>query len=127
MHGRPTANGLYIQKTVIIVSSKSISILSDKKNHTRLPKTGTMHLMELSVPMESICSLFHHAILILISAILRLTISYSDMSNIYFVSLTKDVPSLFKPKSDEVELTKTEVKTEETDKKKETKTPVKII
>ena len=39
------------------------------------------------------------------------TISYSNMSSIYFVSLYKDVPSLFKPKSDEVELTKSEVKT----------------
>ena len=49
------------------------------------------------------------------------TISYSNMNSIYFVSLNKDVPSLFKPKSDEVELTKSEVKTEDTDKKKETK------
>ena len=54
------------------------------------------------------------------------TISYSNMSNIYFVSLTKDVPSLFKPKSDEVEVTKSEVKTEDTVKKKETKTPEKV-
>jgi tricorn protease len=53
------------------------------------------------------------------------TISYSDMNCIYFVSLTKDIPSLLKPKSDEVELTKPEVKTEETDKKKESKTPPK--
>ena len=53
------------------------------------------------------------------------TISYSDMNNIYFVSLAKDGPSLFKPKSDEVELTKTEVKTAEPDKKKESKAPVK--
>ena len=54
------------------------------------------------------------------------TISYSNMSSIYFVSLYKDVPSLFKPKSDEVELTKSEVKSQDTTKKKETKTPVKV-
>jgi len=52
---------------------------------------------------------------------------YSDMNSIYFVTLSKDAPSLFKPKSDEVELAKSEVKTEETDKKKETKTPVKTL
>ena len=52
-------------------------------------------------------------------------VGYSDMNGIYFVTLSKDVPSLFKPKSDEVELVKSEVKTEETDKKKEAKTPVK--
>jgi tricorn protease len=52
-------------------------------------------------------------------------ISYSDMSNIYFVSLSKETPSLFNPKSDEVELTKTEVKTEKNDKKKESVIPVK--
>jgi tricorn protease len=52
-------------------------------------------------------------------------ISYTDMSDIYFVSLAKNTPSLFNPKSDEVELTKAEVKTEENDKKKESKTPVK--
>jgi tricorn protease len=54
------------------------------------------------------------------------TISYSNMTNIYFVSLNKDVPSLFSPKSDEVELVKGEVKKEETDKKKEAKTPEKV-
>ena len=54
------------------------------------------------------------------------TISYSDMSDIYFISLTKETPSLFKPKSDEVELTKNEIKTEENDKKKESKAPIKI-
>jgi tricorn protease len=55
------------------------------------------------------------------------TISYSDMNNIYFVSLNKDVPSLFKPKSDEVELIKSEVKTDDTNKKTEVKTPEKAI
>lgn len=53
------------------------------------------------------------------------TISYSDMNNIYFVSLTKDIPSLFNPKSDEVEITRSEVKTAESDKKKESKTTAK--
>ena len=53
------------------------------------------------------------------------TISYSDMNCIYFVSLNKDAPSLFKPKSDEVDLTKPEAKTEENDKKKDSKTPAK--
>jgi len=61
---------------------------------------------------------------------IELNISYSDMGNIYFISLTKDGPSLLKLKSDEVELTKSEVKTEvkvdETDKKKESKAPEKI-
>lgn len=59
------------------------------------------------------------------------TISYSDMSSIYFVSLTKEAPSLFVPKSDEVEMAKpdakTEVKTVDTDKKNEAKTPVKTV
>jgi hypothetical protein len=32
------------------------------------------------------------------------------MNNIYFVSLSKDVPSLFKPKSDEVEFIENEVR-----------------
>jgi tricorn protease len=57
-------------------------------------------------------------------------ISYTDMSNVYFVSLNKNVPSLFVPKSDEVEQPKPEIKTEEKDKKKdtkETKEPVKTI
>jgi tricorn protease len=57
------------------------------------------------------------------------TVSYSDMNNIYFESLNKDVPSLFKPKSDEVEMTKaearTDIKTDENAKKKDNKTPVK--
>jgi len=47
------------------------------------------------------------------------TISYSDMSNIYFVTLTKDTPSLFKLKSDEAEPTINTVKPETSDKKKE--------
>jgi tricorn protease len=54
------------------------------------------------------------------------TISYSNMNSIYFVSLYKNVPSLFKPKSDEVELTKSEIKPEGTEKKKETKPVEKI-
>ncbi len=59
------------------------------------------------------------------------TISYSDMSSIYFVSLTKEAPSLFVPKSDEVEMSKPDVKTEiksgDTEKKAEAKTPVKTV
>jgi tricorn protease len=47
------------------------------------------------------------------------TISYSDMSNIYFVTLTKDTPSLFKLKSDEAEPTTNTIKPETSDKKKE--------
>jgi tricorn protease len=47
------------------------------------------------------------------------TISYSDMSNIYFVTLSKDTPSLFKLKSDEAELTVYSPKPETSDKKKE--------
>jgi tricorn protease len=57
-------------------------------------------------------------------------ISYSDMSDIYFVSLAKDVPSLFQPKSDEVNVVrpedKPEAKPESKETKKETKPPVKI-
>ncbi len=53
------------------------------------------------------------------------TISYSDMSRIYYVSLNKETPSLFRLKSDEVEMTKPEAEKKETSKKKETKTPVK--
>jgi tricorn protease len=52
-------------------------------------------------------------------------ISYTNMNSIYFVSLNKDVPSLFKPLSDEVDLTKNEVRTEDPAKKKDTKVPVK--
>jgi tricorn protease len=48
------------------------------------------------------------------------TISYSDMSNIYFVTLSKETPSLFKLKSDEAELTVNIVKPEASEKKKET-------
>jgi tricorn protease len=47
------------------------------------------------------------------------TISYSDMSNIYFVTLSKDTPSLFRLKSDEAELTVNIVKPEASEKKKE--------
>jgi tricorn protease len=54
------------------------------------------------------------------------TISYSDMGNIYFISLSKDTPSLFKLKSDEAGQPATEVKPEVNDKKNEIKTPVKI-
>jgi tricorn protease len=54
------------------------------------------------------------------------TISYSDMANIYFVTLSKDTQSLFKLKSDEAEQPGAEVKPEVNDKKKESKTPVKI-
>jgi tricorn protease len=55
------------------------------------------------------------------------TISYSDMSNIYFITLSKDTPSLFKLKSDEEGQPSAEVKPEVNDKKKESKTPVKPI
>ena len=52
-------------------------------------------------------------------------VSYADMANIFYVTLNKDVPSLFELKSDEVELKKEEAKPEEKGKKKDTKTPVK--
>jgi len=55
------------------------------------------------------------------------TISYSDMSNIYFVTLSKDTPSLFKLKSDETEQPGAEVKPEVNEKKKESKTPPKPV
>ena len=55
------------------------------------------------------------------------TISYANMSSIYFVSLAKETPSLFNPKSDEVEIVKSEVKKEDTDKKKEVKPVVKVV
>jgi len=48
-------------------------------------------------------------------------ISYSDMAGIYFVTLQKDVPSLFAPKSDEVEMPKAETPAPDKDKKKDTK------
>ncbi len=48
------------------------------------------------------------------------TISYSDMSNIYFVTLSKETPSLFRLKSDEAELIVKTVKPEASEKKKET-------
>ena len=54
------------------------------------------------------------------------TISYSDMSNIYFITLSKETPSLFKLKSDEAGQPGVEVKPEVNDKKNEIKTPVKI-
>jgi tricorn protease len=54
------------------------------------------------------------------------TISYSDMNNIYFVTLSKDTPSLFRLKSDEAELPVAEVKPEANDKKKEPKPTAKI-
>ena len=60
---------------------------------------------------------------------IELNISYSYMNGIYFITLAKDTPSLFNPKSDEVDTIKTEpkadTKTAENDKKKETKAPVK--
>lgn len=46
-------------------------------------------------------------------------ISYADMSGIYFLTLSKDAPSLFKPKSDEVSLAKTEVPVDDKAGKKE--------
>ncbi|MFN8255019.1 MAG: PDZ domain-containing protein [Bacteroidales bacterium] len=49
-------------------------------------------------------------------------ISYGDMSGIYFLTLQKDVPSLFAPKSDEVETTKTTTPAPEKEKKKDIKT-----
>ena len=50
------------------------------------------------------------------------TISYSDMSSLYYVSLYKDAPSLFNLKSDEVgEPSVAEPKSEGNDKKKESK------
>ncbi len=49
-------------------------------------------------------------------------ISYSDMAGIYFITLTKDVPSLFNPKSDEVEMPKSDAPVPDKDKKKENKT-----
>ena len=50
------------------------------------------------------------------------TISYSDMSGLYFVSLYKDTPSLFNLKSDEVEPpSSTPTKPEVNDKKKDSK------
>jgi len=54
------------------------------------------------------------------------TISYSNMGNIYFITLSKDTPSLFKLKSDETGQPAAEVKPEVSDKKNEIKTPVKI-
>lgn len=46
---------------------------------------------------------------------------YQDMAGIYFITLQKDVPSLFVPKSDEVGLVKTETPLKDNDKKKDTK------
>jgi len=55
------------------------------------------------------------------------TISYSDMNGLYYVSLYKDTPSLFKPKSDEVEPAAVkELKPEANDKKKEPTQAVKV-
>jgi len=61
-----------------------------------------------------------------ISAI-ELNAGYSDMSSIYYVSLAKSAPSLFKPKSDEVEVASEEVKPIENDKKQDVKPAVKSI
>jgi tricorn protease len=55
------------------------------------------------------------------------TISYSDMTNIYFVTLSKDTPSLFRLKSDEAEQPHAEVNPVGNDKKKESITPPKSI
>jgi tricorn protease len=49
------------------------------------------------------------------------TISYSDMSGIYFVTLAKNTPSLFNLKSDEVTVKEAESKPAATDKKKDSK------
>jgi tricorn protease len=54
------------------------------------------------------------------------TISYSDMSKIYYVTLNRETPSLFRLKSDEVVPAKPEVKGQDSVKKKETKAPVKV-
>lgn len=54
----------------------------------------------------------------------ELNITYADMSNIYYVTLDKDVPSLFEYKSDEVELKKEEDKPDEKNKNKDEKSPV---
>ncbi len=45
--------------------------------------------------------------------------AYQDMGRIYFVTLTKDVESPFKPKSDEVEVKKDEPKSKNKDEKKD--------
>jgi tricorn protease len=52
------------------------------------------------------------------------TISYSDMNSIYFVTLNKSIPSLFKPKSDEVETPAAATKPAVTNKKNAAKQPV---
>lgn len=59
----------------------------------------------------------------------ELNISYADMSNIYFVTLSKETPSLFVLKSDEVEVGKEADKPDDKDKKKDdkSKTDVKTI
>ncbi|MDF1548599.1 MAG: PDZ domain-containing protein [Bacteroidales bacterium] len=59
----------------------------------------------------------------------ELNISYADMLNIYFVTLSKETPSLFVPKSDEVEVGKEADKPDNKDKKKDdnSKTDVKTI
>ncbi len=56
------------------------------------------------------------------SQIGELNIAYTFSSNIYFLALTKEVPSLFIPKSDEVEQIKPEAPTADKDKKKDSKT-----
>ena len=48
-------------------------------------------------------------------------ISYNDMGNIYFVTLAKDIKSLFESKSDEVNLKKEESKPDEKDKMNDSK------
>lgn len=50
----------------------------------------------------------------------ELNISYADMTNIYYVTLSKSTPSLFKPQNDEVEIKKDSEKNGN-DKKKEEK------
>lgn len=55
-------------------------------------------------------------------------VSYSDMGGIYFLTLDKEVPSLFMPKSDEVELGKTESPViDDKSKKKDTKPEEKAV
>jgi tricorn protease len=52
---------------------------------------------------------------------------YTDMSGIYYLTLSKDVPSLFAPKSDEVEIAKAEEPAVDKEKKKDAKPTEKSI
>ncbi|MBN1251641.1 MAG: PDZ domain-containing protein [Bacteroidales bacterium] len=51
-------------------------------------------------------------------------IAYNDMSNIYFVTLSKETKSLFEPLSDEVEINKKEEKADDKNQKKDKKSVV---